>query len=119
MAANIPNSLKAADVGRFLTRASQIERAKPVVAYWCTYFQFSAVPVLLRQLLIFSCLAGNYWVVNQIISKGLHNSDDETVRYTTSLMDKLEQVCSPPRLPRTSSPINSHSSQVQKRERRE
>jgi vacuolar protein sorting-associated protein VTA1 len=35
MATNIPNSLKAADVGRFVTRAAQVERAKPVVAYWC------------------------------------------------------------------------------------
>lgn len=95
MAANIPNSLKAADVGRFVTRASQIERAKPVVAYWCTYLWVSEEPLLLR-VLIFSYVAGNYWVVNQIISKGLHNSDDETVQFTTSLMDKLEQVWSSP-----------------------
>jgi len=37
-------------------------------------------------------LAGEYWVVNQILSKGLHNGDAETLQYTTTLMDKLEQV---------------------------
>lgn len=37
-------------------------------------------------------LAGNYWVVNQILSKGLHNSDEECLKYTTGLMDKLEKV---------------------------
>ncbi|KAL1970517.1 hypothetical protein VTN77DRAFT_4161 [Rasamsonia byssochlamydoides] len=68
MAANIPASLKAADIGRFAIRAAQVERAKPVIAYWC-----------------------NYWIVNQIISKGLHNSDEEAIQYTTKLMDKLEQ----------------------------
>ncbi|KAH8700626.1 Vta1 like-domain-containing protein [Talaromyces proteolyticus] len=66
--ATIPDSLKAADVARFVSRAAQIERAKPVIAYWC-----------------------NYWVVNQIISKGLHNSDEESIQFTTDLMDKLEQ----------------------------
>lgn len=37
MAANIPASLKAADIGRFAIRAAQVERAKPVIAYWCEY----------------------------------------------------------------------------------
>lgn len=37
-------------------------------------------------------MTGNYWIVNQIISKGLHNSDEEAVQFTTKLMDKLEQV---------------------------
>lgn len=35
---------------------------------------------------------GEYWIVNQILSKGLHNGDNETLTYTTTLMDKLEQV---------------------------
>jgi vacuolar protein sorting-associated protein VTA1 len=30
--------------------------------------------------------------VNQILSKGLHNGDNETLQYTTNLMDKLEQI---------------------------
>lgn len=37
-------------------------------------------------------VAGEYWIVNQILSKGLHNGDNETLTYTTTLMDKLEQV---------------------------
>jgi vacuolar protein sorting-associated protein VTA1 len=34
---------------------------------------------------------GNYWIVNQILSKGLHNADQESLAYTTTLMDRLEQ----------------------------
>lgn len=30
--------------------------------------------------------------MNQILSKGLHNGDSETLQYTTDLMDKLEQI---------------------------
>lgn len=37
--------------------------------------------------------AGNYWIVNQILAKGLHNADDESLKYTTNLMDRLEAVC--------------------------
>lgn len=37
-------------------------------------------------------LLGNYWAVNQVITKGLHNSDEEAMQFTTRLMDKLEQV---------------------------
>lgn len=37
MAANIPTQLKSADLGRFALRAAQIEKAKPVIAYWCKY----------------------------------------------------------------------------------
>ena len=35
MAAAIPAPLKAADVARFAHRAGQLEKAKPVVAYYC------------------------------------------------------------------------------------
>lgn len=31
-------------------------------------------------------------MVNQILNKGLHTSDDESMAYTTNLMDKLEQT---------------------------
>ncbi|KAB8074679.1 Vta1 like-domain-containing protein [Aspergillus leporis] len=68
MASRIPAALKAADIGRFAVRAAQLERVKPVVAYWC-----------------------NFWIVNQIIEKGLHTSDDEVKLYTTELVDKLEK----------------------------
>ena len=35
MAAAIPAPLKAADIARFAHRAGQLEKAKPVVAYYC------------------------------------------------------------------------------------
>ena len=35
MASHIPAALKSADIGRFAVRAAQLERVKPVVAYWC------------------------------------------------------------------------------------
>ncbi|KAI2715231.1 hypothetical protein CBS147332_4885 [Penicillium roqueforti] len=68
MTSNIPAGLRSADIGRFAIRAAQIENAKPVIAYWC-----------------------NFHIVNQIIERGLHNSDDAIKLYTTSLVDKLEQ----------------------------
>lgn len=37
MASNIPAGLKTADIGRFAIRAAQVERVKPVIAYWCEY----------------------------------------------------------------------------------
>ncbi|KAJ5897253.1 hypothetical protein N7504_007541 [Penicillium tannophilum] len=68
MASSIPASVRSADIGRFALRAAQVEKAKPVIAYWC-----------------------NYHIVNQIIARGLHNSSDEVKLYTADLMDKLEQ----------------------------
>jgi hypothetical protein len=35
MAAHIPDKLKAADLTRFIVRAGQLEKVKPVMAYWC------------------------------------------------------------------------------------
>ncbi|KAJ5688621.1 hypothetical protein N7462_003013 [Penicillium macrosclerotiorum] len=67
MANTIPAELRSADIGRFAIRAAQIEKVKPVVAYWC-----------------------NFHIVNQIIERGLH-SDDEIKTYTTNLVEKLEQ----------------------------
>ncbi|KAJ5697205.1 Vacuolar protein sorting-associate Vta1 N-terminal [Penicillium malachiteum] len=66
--ASIPASLRSADIGRFALRAAQIEKVKPVITYWC-----------------------NFYIVNQIIERGLHVSDDEIKLYTTDLVDKLEQ----------------------------
>ncbi|KAJ5654654.1 hypothetical protein N7490_001657 [Penicillium lividum] len=68
MASNIPAGVRSTDIGRFALRAAQIEKVKPVIAYWC-----------------------NYHIVNQIIERGLHNSSDEIKSYTMDLMDKLEQ----------------------------
>ena len=69
MAAAIPPALKAADIARFAQRAGQVEKAKPVVAYWC-----------------------NYWIVEQILAKQLHKADADCMSYTMNLMDKLEQT---------------------------
>ena len=86
MAAAIPAPLKAADVARFAHRAGQLEKAKPVVAYYCE---------------LYLCIQleddtdprkGYYWILDQVIAKGLHNYDDECKTYTTTLMDKLEQM---------------------------
>lgn len=35
MAANIPAKLKNADIVRFVHRATQLEKFKPVISYWC------------------------------------------------------------------------------------
>ncbi|CCD34347.1 hypothetical protein BofuT4_uP103070.1 [Botrytis cinerea T4] len=69
MASQIPPKLKTADLTRFIIKAAQLEKAKPVISYWC-----------------------EYWIVNQILSKGLHTGDAETLQYTTTLMEKLERV---------------------------
>ncbi|KAJ9648525.1 hypothetical protein H2199_001380 [Coniosporium tulheliwenetii] len=69
MAANIPGPLKAADIARFAMRSAQLANVDPVMTYWC-----------------------DYYIVNQILSKGLHTADDESMAYTTALMDKLEQI---------------------------
>ena len=39
-----------------------------------------------------SLWTGEYWVVNQILAKQLHNADDDCLNYTMALMDQLEQV---------------------------
>ncbi|KAI0839242.1 DUF605-domain-containing protein [Hypoxylon sp. FL0890] len=69
MAANIPAKLKQAGITPFIVRATQLETAKPVIAYWCYY-----------------------WAVNQILGKGLHSADEECHQFTMNLMDKLEQT---------------------------
>ncbi|KAI1005458.1 hypothetical protein K3495_g2761 [Podosphaera aphanis] len=69
MSVRIPAKLKAADLTRFINKAAQLETARPVVAYWC-----------------------EYWIVNNILEKGLHNGDPETLQFTTALMDKLEKI---------------------------
>jgi vacuolar protein sorting-associated protein VTA1 len=40
-------------------------------------------------------MTGDYYMVNQILSKGLHSADQACLQYTTTLMDKLEKVRSP------------------------
>lgn len=69
MAASLPAKLKIKDITPFAVRAAQLEKHKPIVSYWC-----------------------NYYIIDQILSKGLHSADDECMQYTTTLMDKLEQT---------------------------
>ncbi|RFU27676.1 hypothetical protein B7463_g8664, partial [Scytalidium lignicola] len=69
MATEIPEKLKSTDLGKFFRRAAQLESVRPVIAYWC-----------------------EYWIVNQIITKGLSNGDAECLQFTTMLMDKLEKI---------------------------
>ncbi|CAD0085968.1 unnamed protein product [Aureobasidium mustum] len=69
MAASLPAKLKIKDITPFAVRAAQLEKHKPIVSYWC-----------------------NYYIIDQILSKGLHSADDECMQYTTALMDKLEQT---------------------------
>lgn len=68
MAAQIPASLKTADIARFFSRASQLESTQPVISYWC-----------------------HYWIVQQIISRNLQNADEQALIFTTSTVDKLEK----------------------------
>jgi vacuolar protein sorting-associated protein VTA1 len=35
-------------------------------------------------------MIGNYFIINQILNKGLHTESDECMTYTTTLMDRLE-----------------------------
>lgn len=69
MAASLPAKLKIKEITPFAVRAAQLEKHKPIVSYWC-----------------------NYYIIDQILSKGLHSADDECMQYTTALMDKLEQT---------------------------
>ncbi|KAI0433863.1 Vta1 like-domain-containing protein [Xylaria sp. FL1042] len=69
MATNVPLKLKPAGITPFIVRAVQLESAKPVISYWCYY-----------------------WVVQQILKKQLHNADEECLQFTTTIMDKLEQM---------------------------
>ncbi|KAK3989963.1 vacuolar protein sorting-associated protein vts1 [Cladorrhinum sp. PSN332] len=71
MADSIPAALKQADVNlwKCAQKAAQLRTVKPIVAYWC-----------------------EYWVANQILARGLHLADDDLMRYTASLMDRMEET---------------------------
>ncbi|KAL2255842.1 hypothetical protein VTK26DRAFT_2625 [Humicola hyalothermophila] len=71
MADSIPAALRQADINiwKCATKAAQLQTVKPIMAYWC-----------------------EYWAVNQILAKQLHTANEDILRYTTSLMDKLEQT---------------------------
>ncbi|KAK4129115.1 DUF605-domain-containing protein [Parathielavia appendiculata] len=71
MADAVPAALRQADVNiwKCATKGAQLQKVKPIMAYWC-----------------------EYWAVNQILAKQLHTADEDILRYTTNLMDKLEQT---------------------------
>ncbi|CAN8101565.1 unnamed protein product [Discula destructiva] len=71
MADEVPLALKQADINLYktATRAAQLQTVKPIIAYWC-----------------------EYWVVNQILARNIHNDSADVLDYTTMLMDKLEQT---------------------------
>ncbi|KAK1081857.1 hypothetical protein LTR33_004338 [Friedmanniomyces endolithicus] len=67
MAANLPAKLKTAGIQPFANRATQLEKYRPIVWYWCEYY-----------------------ILQQILSKQLHLGDDEVQNYAVQLMDTLE-----------------------------
>ncbi|KAL4728984.1 hypothetical protein ACLX1H_003390 [Fusarium chlamydosporum] len=67
MAEPLPAVLKIPEVSRFINRANQLRNIKPALAYWCEYH-----------------------AVNQIVGKGLHNSDEEAFEFTKTLIERLE-----------------------------
>lgn len=85
MATTVPDVLKSADVTRFASRAAQIEKAKPEIAYWCECIHTTSRYKMLNE-------KGYYWIVQQIVTKGLHNADEDAMTYTMQLMEKLETV---------------------------
>jgi vacuolar protein sorting-associated protein VTA1 len=87
MASNIPPALKSADITRFVIRAAQVEKPKPVIAYWCKYCPDNACGMFIND-----HISGYYHIVNQLIAKGLHNVDADCLTYTTTMMDKLEEM---------------------------
>ncbi|KAH7122146.1 Vta1 like-domain-containing protein [Dactylonectria estremocensis] len=69
MAEPLPAALKIPEVSRFINRANQLRSIKPAIAYWCEYH-----------------------AVNQIVGKSLHTADEETFKYTTTLLERLEET---------------------------
>lgn len=84
MTTPLPAPLKTADIPRYALRAAQLEKHKPVIAYWCKYTNKYLKLSLTRN-------EGEYLIVNAILNKGLHTESDECMTYTTNLMDKLER----------------------------
>lgn len=85
MATPLPAPFKIADISRYALRAAQLEKHKPVIAYWCKYFIWRLGKTsLIRR-------TGEYLIVNAILNKGLHTESEECMNYTTNLMDKLER----------------------------
>ncbi|KAF8456369.1 Vta1 like-domain-containing protein [Terfezia claveryi] len=71
----------------FITRAHQIEKTDPTIAYWCL-----SIPRIthLGRRLIYETTPGYYWAVQLVLSGNLHSGDAEATQYTTALLDDLE-----------------------------
>lgn len=86
MASSLPAPLKVKEIVPFVTRAVQLEKFRPIISYWCTCRTvLTSLPITTDN------NAGYYYIVDQILAKGLHTASDECMNYTTALMDKLEQ----------------------------
>ena len=53
---------------------------------------FSLGDLVIPQTPSLLCFSGEYHAVNQIVSKGLHNSDDDAFAFTRNLLEQLELV---------------------------
>lgn len=93
MADEPPASLRQADpnIYKTATRAAQLQSVKPIVAYWCMHALLVSFCSGIRDEVLTRC-AGDYWVLKQILAKGLHSSSPDILDYSTQLMDKLEQA---------------------------
>lgn len=67
MALQLPAKLKTPEIQRFAVRASQLEKYRPIVTYWCEYY-----------------------ILQTVLNKQLHTIDEECQTYAAQLMDKLE-----------------------------
>lgn len=67
MAAAVPAKLKDAQISAFASRAAQLDKHKPIIAYWLRFY-----------------------MTQKIIAKNLHLADAECTTYTTDLMETLE-----------------------------
>ncbi|KAK5171949.1 uncharacterized protein LTR77_003586 [Saxophila tyrrhenica] len=68
MATQLPQKLRIGEVQRFASRAVQLEKFRPIVTYWCEYY-----------------------ILQYVLNRNLHTTDDECQGYALQLMDKLEQ----------------------------
>lgn len=88
-----PAELKA--IAPYLARASELEKAEPVISYWCTPIPLRATlnrtdPALISLVRRCRGRTGTYYALQQAMSLG--SKDPESQVYLFELMDKLESV---------------------------
>ncbi|KAF2662865.1 DUF605-domain-containing protein [Lophiostoma macrostomum CBS 122681] len=69
ISAAVPSKLKDAGIAQAAKRAVQLEQFRPIVTYWLRYY-----------------------MIQKVISKGLHLADQECTAYASDLMEDLEQT---------------------------